>query len=77
MEEFMDLEAQEKINKVKLFDDLKKIEKLHNDYEEAFSKIGINTKTDVGTNKDLLEVLTEMANQLYTMQLKIYDLERK
>ena len=77
MQEFIDLEAQEKINKVKLFDDLKKIEKLHNDYEEAFSKIGINTKTDVGTNKDLLEVLTEMAKQLYTMQLKIYDLERK
>lgn len=76
MEEFIDLEAQEKINKVKLFDDLKKIEKLHNDYEEAFSKIGINTKTDVGTNRDLLEVLTEMARQLYTIQLRLYDLER-
>ena len=77
MREFIDLEAQEKINKLRFFDDLKKIEKLHDDYEKAFSKIGINTKNDDGTNKDLLEVLTEMANQLYTIQLKLYDLERK
>ena len=77
MQEFINLEKQEKLKELTFFNDLKKIEKLHNDYEEAFSKIGINTKTDVGTNKDLLEVLTEMANQLYTMQLKIYDLERK
>lgn len=77
MQEFIDLEAQEKINKLRFFDDLKKVEKMYNDYEEAFSKIGINTKTDVGTNRDLLEVVTEMAKQLYTMQLKLYDLERK
>ena len=77
MKEFIDLEAQEKINKLRFFDDLKKIEKLHDDYEEAFSKIGINTKNDDGTNRDLLEVLIEMANQLYTIQLKLYGLERK
>lgn len=77
MQEFIDLEKQETLKEVSFFNDLKKIEKLHNDYEEAFSKIGINTKTDVGTNKDLLEVLTEMAKQLYEIQLKLYDLERK
>ena len=77
MQEFIDLEKQETLKELNFLNDLKNIEKLHNDYEDAFSKIGINTKTDVGKNKDLLEVLTEMAMQLYTMQLKIYDLERK
>ena len=77
MQEFVNLEKQETLKEVSFFNDLKKIEKLHDDYEEAFSKIGINTKTDVGTNKDLLEVLTDMARQLYNIQLKLYDLERK
>ena len=77
MQEFINLGKQEKLNELNFFNDLKKIEKLHNDYEEAFSQIGINTKTDVGTNRDLLEVLTDMARQLYTIQLKLYDLERK
>lgn len=77
MQEFINLEKQEKFKELNFFNDLKKIEKLHDDYEEAFSKIGINTKTDVGTNRDLLEVLTEIAKQLYEIQLKLYDLERK
>jgi hypothetical protein len=77
MQEFINLGKQEKLNELNFFNDLKKIEKLHDDYEEAFSKIGINTKTNVGTNRDLLEILTEMANQLYTIQLKLYELERK
>ena len=76
MQEFIDLEKQKTLKELNFFNDLKKIEKLHDDYEEAFSKIGINTKTDVGTNRDLLEVLTEMARQLYTIQLRLYDLER-
>ena len=74
---FINLEKQEKLKESTFFYDLKKIEKLHDDYEEAFSKIGINTKTDVGTNRDLLEVLTEIAKQLYEIQLKLYDLEKK
>ena len=77
MEQFINLEKQEKLKELNFFNDLKKIEKLHDDYEEAFSKIGINTKTDVGKNRDLLEVLTEIAKQLYTIQVKLYDLERK
>ena len=77
MQEFINLEKQETFKELNIFNDLKKIEKLHDDYEEAFSKIGINTKTDVGTNRDLLEVLTDMAKQLYNIQLKLYDLERK
>ena len=77
MEEFINLEKQETFKELNFFNDLKKIEKLHDDYEEAFSKIGINTKTDVGTNRDLLEVLTDIAKQLYEIQLKLYDLERK
>ena len=77
MQEFINLGKQEKLNELNFFNDLKKIEKLHDDYEEAFSKIGINTKTNVGTNRDLLEVLTDMAKQLYTIQLKLYELERK
>ena len=77
MQEFIDLEKQEKLKELNFFNDLKKIEKLHNDYEEAFSKIGINTKTDAGTNRDLLEILTEMAKQLYEIQLKVYDLGKK
>ena len=77
MEEFINLEKQEKLKEFNFFNDLKKIEKLHDDYEEAFSKIGINTKTDIGTNRDLLEILTDIAKQLYEIQLKLYDLERK
>ena len=77
MQEFIDLEKQETLKEVSFFNDLKKIEKLHNDYEEAFSKIGINTKTDAGTNRDLLEILTEMAKQLYEIQLKVCDLGKK
>ena len=78
MKEFINLvEAQEKPNMSRFFKDLEKVEKMHNDYEKAFSKIGINTKNDDGTNRDLLEVLTEMAKQLYEIQLKIYSLERK
>lgn len=77
MQEFINLEKQEELKELNFFNDLKKIEKLYNDYEEAFSKIGINTKNDDGTNRDLLEVLTEMARQLYEIQLKLYDLERK
>ena len=77
MQEFMNLGKQETLKELNFFNDLKDIEKLHDDYEEAFSKIGINTKTDIGINRDLLEILTEIAKQLYTMQSKIYDLERK
>ena len=77
MQEFIDLEKQEKFKELNFFNDLKKIEKLHDDYEEAFLKIGINTKTNVGTNRDLLEILTEIAKQLYEIQLRLYDLERK
>ena len=77
MQEFINLEKQEKLKESNFFNDLKKIENLHDNYEEAFSKIGINTKTDVGTNRDLLEVLTEIAKQLYEIQLKLYDLEGK
>ena len=77
MQEFINLEKQEKLKELNFFNDLKKIEKLHDDYEEAFSKIGINTKTDVGTNRDVIEILTEIAKQLYEIQLKLYDLERK
>ena len=77
MEEFINLEKQEKLSRLTFFNDLEKVEKMFEEYKEAFSKIGINTKTDVGTNRDLLEVLIEIANQLYDMQLKIYDLERK
>ena len=77
MQEFINLGKQEKFKELNFFNDLKKIEKLHDDYEQAFSKIGINTKNDIGINRDLLEVLTEIAKQLYTMQSKIYDLERK
>lgn len=77
MQEFINLEKQEKLKELTFFNDLKRIEKLHDDYEEAFSKIGINTKTDVGTNRDLLEVLTDVAKQLYNIQVKLYDLERK
>ena len=47
------------------------------EYKEAFSKIGINTETIIGTNRDVIEVLTEIAKQLYNIQLKLYDLERK
>lgn len=77
MQEFVNLEKQEKFKELNFFNDLKKIEKLHDDYEEAFSKIGINTKTDAGTNRDLLEILTEMAKQLYEIQLKVHDLGKK
>lgn len=77
MQEFINLEKQEKLKELNFLYDLEKIEKMHNAYEEAFSKIGINTKTDVGTNRDLLEVLTDIAKQLYEIQLKLYDLERK
>lgn len=77
MEEFINLEKQETFKELNFFNDLKKIEKLHDDYEEAFSKIGINTKTDIGTNRDLLEVLTDIARQLYNIQLKLYELEKK
>ena len=77
MEGFIDLEKQETLKRLKFFNELEKIEKMHDDYEEAFSKIGINTETDVGTNKDVIEVLTEIAKQLYEIQLKLYDLERK
>ena len=77
MQEFINLEKQEKLKELNFFNDLKKIEKLHDDYEEAFSKIGINTKTDVGTNRDLLEVLTDIAKQLHNIQVRLYDLERK
>ena len=78
MREFIDLEKQEKLSKLTFFNDLKKkVEKMFDEYKESFSKIGINTKTDVSTNRDLLEVLTEIAKQLYEIQLKLYDLERK
>ena len=49
MEGFIDLEKQETLKRLKFFNELEKIEKMQDDYEEAFSKIGINTETDVGT----------------------------
>lgn len=50
---------------------------MFDDYKEAFSKIGINTETIIGTNRDVIEILTEIAKQLYNIQVKLYDLERK
>ena len=50
---------------------------MFNEYKESFSKIGINTETIIGTNRDVIEILTEIAKQLYNIQLKLYDLERK
>lgn len=76
MEEFINLEKQEKLSRLTFFNDLEKVEKMFEEYKEAFSKIGINTETIIGTNRDVIEVLTEMARQLYTIQLKLYDLER-
>ena len=77
MEEFINLEKQEKLNRLTFFKDLEKVEKMFDEYKEAFSKIGINTETIIGTNRDVIEVLTEIAKQLYNIQLKLYDLERK
>ena len=50
---------------------------MFDEYKETFSKIGINTETITGKNKDVIEILTEIAKQLYEIQLKLYDLERK
>ena len=77
MQEFIDLEKQETLSKLTFFNDLEKVEKMFNEYKESFSKIGINTETIIGTNRDVIEILTEIARQLYEIQLKLYDLERK
>lgn len=77
MEEFINLEKQENLSKLIFFNDLEKVEKMFDEYKEAFSKIGINTETIIGTNRDVIEILTEIAKQLYTIQLKLYDLEKK
>lgn len=77
MEGFIALDEQEKISKLKFFNDLEKVEKMFDDYKEVFSKIGINTETIIGTNRDIIEILTEIARQLYNIQLRLYDLERK
>ena len=77
MKEFIDLEEQETFKKLKFFNDLEKVEKMYDDYKEAFSKIGINTETIIGMNRDVIEILTEIAKQLYNIQVKLYDLERK
>jgi hypothetical protein len=75
LKEFIDL--QEKLNRSNFFYDLEKVEKMYNDYKEAFSKIGINTEQANGSNKDVIEVLTEIAKQLCIIQLKLYELEKK
>ena len=77
MEKFVNLEKQEELSRLAFFNDLVKVEKMFDEYKEAFSKIGINTETITGKNKDVIEILTEIAKQLYEIQLKLYDLERK
>lgn len=58
--------------RVEFFNKLSRLEKIHNNYEEIFKKIGLDVE-----DKDTLEVLTFIAEQLYNIQSKLYYLERK
>ena len=58
--------------RIEFFNKLSRLEKIHNNYEEIFKKIGIDVE-----GKDSLEVLTFIAEQLYDIQSRLYTLERK